>query len=244
VEEESRFLSLAEERDGGRLRYPHDLTSGRSAPDATSVLRATLQAQPDASVVVVQVGFATNLARLLDSPPDERSPLPGEELVKKKVRLLSLMAGSFRRGDGDGESPLREYNVIKDIPSFRTLAARWPTPTIWSGFEVGVALPYPAVSIERDYGYVAHHPVAEAYVRRNPPSHNRPTWDLTSVLQAVYPDRGYFDLSPPGTAVVDPDGSVRFTPDPGGRHRYLIVRPDQRPRVLEAEVQLSSQPPG
>ena len=58
---------------------------------------------------------------------------------------------------------------------------------VFSGFEIGIALPYPAVSIERDYGYVRHHPLAEAYIRRNPPPHNRPTWDLTSVLYAVSP---------------------------------------------------------
>ena len=82
---------------------------------------------------------------------------------------------------------------------------------VFSGFEIGIALPYPAVSIERDYGYVQHHPLAEAYIRRNPPPHNRPTWDLTSVLYAVLPDRGYFDISPPGTVTVEPDGFTRFT---------------------------------
>ena len=114
---------------------------------------------------------------------------------------------------------------------------------VYSGFEIGIALPYPAVSIERDYAYVPHHPVAEAYIRRNPPPHNRPTWDLTSVLYAVLPDRGYFAVSPPGTVTVEADGFTVFREDSHGRHRYLILKPDQRPRVLEALVQLSSQPP-
>ena len=39
---------------------------------------------------------------------------------------------------------------------------------VFSGFEIGIALPYPATSIERDYGYVPHHPLAEAYIHRNP----------------------------------------------------------------------------
>lgn len=237
-----KFLGLAEERDGGRLRFPHDLASGRSAPDATAVLREALAGQPDGSVVVAQVGFSTNLAKLLDSPPDGRSPLSGEELVRKKVKLLSLMAGAFRTIDGNAH--FLEYNVVKDVKSCRTLAARWPSPMVWSGFEIGIALPYPATSIERDYGYVGHHPVAEAYVRYNPPPHNRPTWDLTSVLYGILPDRGYFDLSPPGNITVEDDGFTRFEPDPKGRHRYLILRPEQKPRVLEAEVLLSSQPPG
>ncbi|MDR3639588.1 MAG: nucleoside hydrolase [Isosphaeraceae bacterium] len=241
VVSDSRYLALADVRDGGRQRFPHQLASGKSAPGATSVLRAALASQPDGSVVVVQVGFATNLARLLDSLPDEHSPLSGEELVRKKVKRLSLMAGAFQTIEGNAH--YLEYNVVKDVPSCRALASRWPTPMEWSGFEVGIALPYPAVSIERDFGYVTHHPLAEAYVRYIPPPHNRPTWDLTSVLQGVYPDRGYFDLSPPGSVVVEPDGFTRFTPDPAGRHRYLILRPEQAPRVLEALVQLASQPP-
>jgi hypothetical protein len=241
VVEKSAFLSLVEEKDRGRLRYPHRLASGRSAPSATVVLRKTLAAQPDGSVVIAQVGFSTNLARLLDSPPDQHSPMTGQELVRRKVKLLSLMAGAFQPIEGNPH--YREYNVIKDVKSAQALAERWPTTMIYSGFEIGIALPYPAVSIERDYAYVPHHPLAEAYIKRNPPPHNRPTWDLTSVLFAVLGDRGYFDVSPPGKVTVEANGVTRFEEASQGIHRYLILRPEQKPRVLEALVQLSSQPP-
>jgi len=241
VVEKSAFLSLVEEKEKGtgRWRYPHDLASAR--PGATAVLRATLAAQPDRSVVIAQVGFSTNLARLLDSAPDHHSPLTGRELVDKKVRLLSLMAGAFQPIEGNPR--FLEYNSLKDVASARILAERWPSPMVYSGFEIGIALPYPAVSIERDYGYVSHHPLAEAYIRRNPPPHNRPTWDLTSVLVAVLGDRGYFDYSPRGSVTVEPDGYTRFVPAAQGTHNHLILRPEQKPRVLEAMVQLSSQPP-
>ncbi len=241
VAEKSAFLALAEQKDGEHFRYPHDLNSHRPAPDATSVLRAALAAQPDQSVVIAQVGFSTNLARLLDSAADEHSPLSGLALVQRKVRLLSLMAGAFQPIEGNRH--YLEYNVVKDIKSAQALAERWPTAMVYSGFEIGIALEYPAVSIERDYGYVPHHPVAEAYIRRNPPPHNRPTWDLTSVLYAVLGDRGYFDVSPRGRVIVEPDGFTRFEEGSNGKHVYLILRPEQKPRVLEALVQLSSQPP-
>jgi hypothetical protein len=241
VVEKSAFLSLVEAKDDGRPRYPHRITSARSTPSAVAVLCKTLAAQPDRSVVIAQVGFSTNLARLLDSPPDEHSPLPGQELVRRKVKLLSLMAGAFQPIEGNPR--YREYNVIKDIKSAQALAERWPSPIVYSGFEIGIALPYPAVSIERDYGYVPHHPLAEAYIRRNPPPHNWPTWDLTSVLFAVLGDRGYFDTSPLGKVTVESDGFTRFEQTSQGSHRYLILRTEQKPRVLEALVQLSSQPP-
>ena len=106
VVEKSTFLSLVEEKDAaGHFRYPHDLISGRSAPGATAVLRKALAAQPDHSVVIAQVGFSTNLARLLDSPPDEHSPLSGLELVRRKVKLLSLMAGAFTTDRGQQPLP-------------------------------------------------------------------------------------------------------------------------------------------
>ncbi len=242
VVEKSAFLSLVDEKDAnGQYRYPHDLISGRSAPAATAVLRRTLAAQPDHSVVIAQVGFSTNLARLLDSHPDEHSPLTGAELVGRKVKRLSLMAGAFTTIEGN--SHYREYNVVKDIKSAQVLAERWPTAMVYSPFEIGIALPYPATSIERDYGYVPHHPLAEAYIRRNPPPHNRPTWDLTSVLYAILPDRGYFGLSPRGRVTVEADGFTRFGEDSQGHHAYLVLGPERRPRVLEALVQLSSQPP-
>jgi purine nucleosidase len=236
----SKFTVLATQRDDGKLRYPHDLMSGADAPEATTLLREVLARQPDHSVVIVQVGFSRNLARLLDSSPDRHSQLAGRELVLKKVKLLSVMAGAFQPIDGKVHL---EYNVVQDLPSARKLAQDWPTPIIYSGFEIGLAITYPADSILRDYNYVAHHPLAEAYCLFMPPPHNRPTWDLTSVLQVVRPDRGYFSLSDPGRVVVSEKGETRFVKEAGGLHRYLIADREQQVRVREALVQLSSQPP-
>ncbi len=242
VVEQSKYLGLVEQKErDGRFRYPHNLLTGKDAPPATQVLRKVLATQADHSVVIAQVGFSTNLARLLDSGPDEYSSLSGIDLVKRKVKLLSLMAGAFQPIDGNQN--YQEYNVMRDIPSCQQLVERWPTPMVFSGFEIGIALPYPATSIQRDYGYVPHHPVAEAYIHSIPPPHNRPTWDLTAVLFAVLGDRGYFDVSPRGRATINKDGSCRFEETSQGSHSYLILRPEQQPRVLEALVQLSSQPP-
>ena len=236
--EPSKFLPLAEAKDGKKLRYPHRLKRSSDAPEATALLRKILSRQPDHSVVLVQVGYFSNFAALLDTPGDALSPLTGRDLVQQKVKLLSVMAGSFKPNGHD-----LEYNVMQDLPASKKLARNWPTPIVWSGFEIGIALPYPAVSIQRDFGYVPHHPAAEAYCLYNPPPHERPTWDLTSALYAVRPDRGYFGLSAPGQVTVEEDGFTRFTPAPEGRDRYLILSEAQIPRVKEALVELASQPP-
>lgn len=237
-----KFLGLANEKEGGQLRYPRDIECSSDTPRAVQLLRQILSREPDQSVVLVQVGYFSNLADLLKSGGDEASPLSGPDLVKQKVKLLSVMAGSFKP-IGDNKHYL-EFNVVQDLPAAIAVAKDWPTPVVWSGFEIGIAVPYPAVSIERDFDYVRHHPAAEAYCLYEPPPHNRPTWDLTSVLYAVYPDRGYFNLSEPGRVTVEKDGFTSFVPAADGRDRYLILDPRQAPRVVEALVQLSSQPPG
>lgn len=237
---QGKFNGLANQQDGGKPRYPHDLMSGKDAPEAMDLLRRILAKQPDGSVAIAQVGFSTNLTRLLDSKPDTHSPLSGTELVQQKVRLLSMMAGAFQPIRGKRHL---EYNVVKDIPAARKLADEWPTEIVYSGFEIGIAIPYPAESIVHDYGYVKHHPLADAYRLYNPPPHNRPTWDLTSVLYAVRPKRGYFGVSKAGTVVVEDDGGTRFNAGSNGPHRYLKVSREQIIRVSESLTQLSSQPP-
>lgn len=239
--EPSKFLALANARDGSNVRYPHSLNHSSDAPPATKLLRTILSRQPDSSVVMVQVGFFSNFAALLDTPGDDISPLSGPELVKQKVRFLSIMAGAFQTIANNNH--YCEYNVINDIPAAQKLARDWPSPIVWSGFEIGIAVPYPAMSIERDFSYAPHHPAAEAYYLYNPPPHNRPTWDLTSALYAVLSDRGYFNLSSPGRVNVEADGFTRFTPGANGRDRFLILNENQIARLKEALVQLASEPP-
>ena len=240
--EDGKYLrQVVTAQDDGRPRYPHRLTDPSKAPEATELLRGTLAAQPDGSVVLVQVGFSTNLARLLDSQPDSISPLDGRSLVEKKVRLLSVMAGAF--SEDLQKHRFREYNVVTDVASAKRVFSAWPTPIVASGFEIGRAIQYPAGSIRQDYRYVRYHPVAEAYRYYRGMDHDQATFDLTSVLYAVRPERGYFDVSPPGWIRVEEDGFTRFEPDPKGHHRYLLVNQEQIVRVREAFCWLCSEPP-
>ena len=173
--------------------------------DAVELLRKTLAAESDGAVTMIQVGFSTNLARLLESAPDRYSDLSGMELVKKKVRLLTVMAGNFAEAK-------REYNVMIDIPAATKLFATWPTDIYISGFEVGAAILYPAVSIENDFP--KDNPVAEAYRLYAKMPYDRPSWDLTTVLYDLRPDRGYFGVSQPGDVLVSADGTTSFSTQP------------------------------
>ena len=235
--DEGRYLKLIDDAS----RYPHDLRSNADAPDAVEVLRRTLAAQPDGSVTLVQVGFFTNFARLLDSPADAISPLTGRDLIAKKVVQLSVMAGSFQ--PIKSEKRFLEYNVKMDIPSAQRLVKEWPTPIVWSGFEIGVAAPYPHQSIERDFAYVPHHLIKDAYYAYEPPPHDRPTWDLTAVLTLFDRDARYFARSEPGRVEVATDGYTSFNASANGRDRFLTITATQSERVREAFIWLTSTPP-
>ena len=235
--EDSPMIRVPAERRNadGSYVYPHRLTDGREAPDAVSVLRRVLARAEDASVVIVMVGFSTNLARLLDSPADAISPLSGAQLAAAKVRLLSAMAGHFPQGPP-------EFNVKTDIPAARKVFAEWPSPVVFSGFDVGRALLFPAASIEREFAWTPDHPVAEAYRNYMRMPYDRPTWDLTAVLYAVRPGHRYFSLSAEGRVTVNDSGQTEFHAEAGGKHRYLILDDTQKPRTLEALILLASQP--
>ncbi|CAN5302639.1 nucleoside hydrolase [soil metagenome] len=239
TKEDSKMIQVpveAKKADGSSL-FPHDLKDGTQAPEAVGLLRQVLSQEEDGSVVIIQVGFSTNLARLLDSSPDDHSSLNGKELVKRKVRLLSIMAGEFPSGPP-------EYNVREDIASAKKVFYEWPTLVVASGYEIGKSILYPAYSIENHFKYVENHPVVLAYKNYQEMPYDRPTWDLTSVLFAIRPDEGYLGFSEKGKIMVDEQGKTSLQPEITGNHHYLTVNEIQRKQVLEALMLLSSQPPG
>lgn len=216
--------------------YSHRLTDGDNAPDAVLLLRKVLAAEKDNGVVIVQTGFSTNLARLIKSPPDSISALSGLELLRRKVRLISLMGGNFATREGG------EYNIVTDLEATRTLFSECPVPIVVSGYEQGAQILYPATSIEHDFGYVAHHPIAEAYRLYDRMPYDRPTWDLTSVLYSVRPEQS-FQVSEPGRITALDHGRVAFTPQADGLHRYLRATQQQRDSALRTMIQLVTMPP-
>ncbi len=194
-----------------------------TAPD---LLRQLLQNATE-KVVIVQTGFSTNLAALLNSPEDIA-------LVREKVALVVAMAGNF----ADGAA---EYNVKIDVASAKAVFGKWPTPIVFSGFEIGRELPFPAASIEHDFGYASPHPIAESYRAYKKMPYDRPTWDLTAVLEAVRPG-AYFSRSDSGTVTVDENGVTHFSAGDGNR-RYLRLDPARRAEILSVLELLSSEPP-
>ena len=169
-------------------RYPHHIKSNQDVPDALVLYRKILAAQPDHSVTIITVGFLTNLANLLESPPDVYSPFNGYELVKKKVSNLVSMAGRFPTG--------REFNLDQDVPATKKVLEQWPTTILFSGFEIGQKIKTGIPLLENEK--IKNSPVKDVFAICIPmakeDSAGRMSWDETAVLVAVKGWRGFYTL--------------------------------------------------
>lgn len=233
------LIKLAGKLDeNGQFVYPRRITRESVLPEAVALIRKTLAAQPDNSVVIIQVGFSTNLARLIDSPADEFSPLTGKELILQKVRFLSLMGGEYSTNNSD----YSEFNIKCDIPSAQKIFRDWPGKLVASGFEIGKDICVTKSCMNADVGE-GNNPVRDVFFfyRGAHAGENQSSWDLTSVLYAVRPNRGYFTLSQPGTITVTDSGQTHFTPSEEGNRFFLKATPVQKAMVQGILQEQSSQ---
>jgi inosine-uridine nucleoside N-ribohydrolase len=195
-------------------KYPHTIKNTADVPDAIAVYRQILAAQPDTSVTIVTVGFLTNLADLLKSPADNYSSLPGKELIAKKVKKLVSMAGRFPSG--------REFNVYMDSTASIYALENWPSPIIFSGFEIGWEIRTGLRTMKMD---VENNPVKDVFRISIPLSeeykNGRMSWDETATLIAAYGTEGFF-TKVKGRIVVNPDGSNTWVNDENGPHEYVV----------------------
>jgi len=184
--------------------FPHRIQSGAGAPSAYKLYRRVLAGRPDGSVVMISVGFLTNLDALLESGPDELSPLDGVELVRKKVKHWACMGGRYPTS-GDGS----EFNLATYPEATAYVLAHWPTPVTFSGGELGEKILTGARLMKKHDP--ARNPVARAY-REYTGGKDRMSWDQTAALFAV---RG-----------LSHDGQAYFTAVTEGHNRFeLIVGP-------------------
>jgi pyrimidine-specific ribonucleoside hydrolase len=202
--------------------YPHKIKTNSEVPDAVAVYRKVLATQPDKSVTIVTVGFLTNLSNLLQSSPDEYSGLSGLELARLKVKQLVCMAGKFPAGS--------EFNVNQDAAASKYTFTHWPTPVLFSGFEIGWRI-HTGLPITRNT-LIKNSPVKDVFRISIPldpqDSAGRMSWDETAVLVAIKGHEPWYSLKR-GKMIVEDNGNNGWTE--GSFHFHLVeARP---PAVVE-----------
>ena len=192
-------------------QFPHKLQKTADAPDAVKIYRQILSKEKNHSVIIVSVGFFTNLAALLESTPDKYSKLNGKELVRRKVKCLVSMAGCIPSG--------REFNVFSDVAASQKVFSEWTSPIIISGFEIGSNIFTGKQLINSG---IAGTPAKTAYTicmkQENPDG--RCSWDQTAALVGVRGAERYFHTVKGKLTVAD-NGSNTWQDAPNGMHEYL-----------------------
>ena len=211
--------------------YPHTVRANIDCIPAYRLYRKTLAAL-DGKAQITEVSFPQIIMQLMQSDPDEFSPLSGMELVKEKVEKIWLMAGRWDR------SPGREYN-LSAYPvccvAGHYICENAPVPLVFLGFEVGMDVITGDTVPEEDMLKKAFYAHGSA--------NGRSSWDPMLIHAAVCQDlaqAGYAAVY--GTAHVDPvTGDNTFTPGEG-THCYLVkTRPnafyaENINRILSAEI--------
>ncbi|MBO5958939.1 MAG: hypothetical protein J6Q65_02335, partial [Lentisphaeria bacterium] len=192
--------------------------SDAEAEDGVRLYRRLLAAAPE-KVHIVAIGFTQVLANLLESAPDDISPLCGSDLVREKVAHLWDMGG---RWDGRGNL---EYNFncnARAADGAHRLCKNWNTPVTFLGFEIGE----PVIT---GNCLPVDDPLKQALIKYGTPD-GRCSWDPMTALLCVIGDPGDagYDCVYGYASADAVTGACSFRNDPAGPHRYLIKKhPDE-----------------
>ncbi len=204
--------------DDVSIRFPHALRDNDDAEDAVRLYRRLLASADNGGVTVVTIGYMTNLADLLDSAPDDLSPLGGTQLVSRKVACWVCMGGNFPVDDARDN-----VNFTRDMPSAYKAITEWPGTIHFVGREIGHNI-FAGEGLRQT---PEDNPVRRAYElhrsRYTPDNWNHHTADPSTILYAVRGCGDMFRLSGPGFIDLAPDGAFTWRDDPSGRQRHLLV---------------------
>jgi len=197
-------------------------------PDSLTLLRKTLSQAEDGEVTLAVIGSMHTMSRLLESEADDISSLSGRELIERKIRSTVVMGGRFHASWPepivflDGYVVDTEFNIRDDIPSARLVCREWPGELTFCSYEIG----YPIITAQEfQQNEPEGNPAAMCYrlwhERTGSDGLGRESWDLATVLYAVRPEAGIWNLHPDGKISVDEKGITTWNDVPG-RHRYLL----------------------
>ena len=205
--------------------FYHNAKSKKEYPDAVKFMRQVLTEAEENSITLAFIGQLNNGAELLDSKPDEISPLDGIELVRKKVKEVIIMGGLFKEENETvyfcGYPYEREYNIITDLESSKKFIHNVPVKVIFNDFKVGYQIHTGKSLLDKKD---MRHPITFAYTLfQNTP---RESWDLLTVWYAIFGCDDLFTLSNSGTVEVLDDGTTIFKEKEDGKHYYIRLSKD------------------
>ncbi|GEP43603.1 nucleoside hydrolase [Brevifollis gellanilyticus] len=222
--------------------FPHRVTSAEAVPDAVMVYRDVLEKQADHSVVIITVGYLTNLKNLLQLPASDGHP-SGLDLINAKVSKWVCMGGNFVGNPPKDELKLGNVNFQRDAKSAYEVIHHWPGETVFAGREV-CSVPSGLQIGESLASTPADNPVRRAYEHYfGGKAKNRHVADLATVLYAIRGLTDCWDISEPGRMNLQPDMKFDWQPGTVGKQRYLLKKPANDRQVEAVLNELIVAPP-
>jgi len=216
-------------------KFPGKYKSNEQIPDARNVYRRVLAAERDGSVVIVSVGYLTNLKDLLETPSDAVSSLNGIELVRRKVKYWVCMGGAYPERLKPGG-----YGNFMPDPQATVKAVRdWPGTIYFSGdgrkIQTGTRVRKNKES----------NPVKMAYDLYLRTRATRPSWDQVALFYAVAPGASYWKVTTRGHNQIFEKATNRWNDEPDDkRHNLVTVLPEKRDELTKAIDELMAHEPG
>lgn len=212
-------------------QYATRLKSNGDAPDAVDVYRQVLAAQDNGSVVIVTVGYLTNLRDLLASKPDAISRLDGPALVRQKVSRWVCMGGRYPEQLNPGV-----FGNFKPDPSSAVIAVRdWPGPIYFTGLGDKIQ------TGGRLHETPADNPVRRVYKLYLRERKTRPSWDPIGVLFGVRSEADFWKTHTGGRNHIFENGTNQWRDGPETNHHLVQLKPNAEELLRETLDQLMVQ---
>ncbi|KAI1404757.1 hypothetical protein F4819DRAFT_446240 [Hypoxylon fuscum] len=159
---------------GLTYNFKEDVRDGANTPDPVSSYRYLLSTSANNSITIAVIGFYNNMFQLMNSGPDQLSPLTGAELLVSKVREIVVQANDV------GLS----YNTGTFDPQYAAAFLNWwPGALTFASDEVGAnTLLGARLTTERD---PASNPLSFAFAANVGVGRTHPVWDAVAVYYAV-----------------------------------------------------------
>lgn len=220
-------------KDDGSPKYPRSISDYDALPQAVDLYRKTLASSRDHSVCIVSTGFSTNLKRLMESGPDNYSNLGGMDLIRRKVKVLAMMAGDYE------DKGHLEFNVYSDVEAARAVFTYWPTDIIDIPYRIGRQMWFDRNLLA--FEWAPENPVKDAFYNYLPKRKASPLYDSPAVISVVEGTK-WFTMSEPGIVTVEDDGKTVFIPYKKGRVRLAFLSEDQAKTLLAHIVAMVTAP--
>jgi hypothetical protein len=206
---------------GNRIIYNTD------AEEQTRLNRRLLVQAEDNSITYITIGHTKGLYELLVSPPDDISPLSGEELITQKLKQWVALGALGARNENNYLVKDWNFWFNNTAPYTQYLVESFPVQVAY--IDAGTRVMTGKSLIHTPPGNI----VRTAYrdwlweVFQKPLEHQRPSWDLAAVFYAVEGPGEFLESAGNGSLHFDIDFGNRWNsgPHPFLQQVYIYQKP-------------------